>query len=262
MSIPGPLSELKRYLRFPVQDREARSRFALGCVVLAAGYLVPIIPGLIVYGYVLQILQRTTKGEAPSMPAWDDWTGLLGLGFRGAIVQLVFTFPALVAFLVGLVVYFGAIIPFSIASSSEVAVSDASILLVFAAMLLMFFSMAVGSVLLVLGIIPLPASMSHSAAQDRLSAAFHIREWWLIVMADKLGYFAAFVVVAGILGLAYWAFMILYSTVILLCLGFLVLVPTTFYAMLVGAALFGDAYRGGTETLRMRTADGPDAAGA
>jgi hypothetical protein len=92
---------------------------------------------------------------------------------------------------------------------------------------------------------------------DRLSAAFHIREWWPIVMADRLGYFAAFVVVSGILGLAYWAFMILYSTVILLCLGFLVIVPAAVYAMLVGAALFGEAYRGGTDTLRMRSEAAP-----
>jgi len=257
MSIPGPTSELKQYLRFPLQDRESRSRFALGCVVFAAGYLVPFVPGLIVYGYALQILRGTSNGEAPSMPAWDDWTGLLSLGFRGAVIQFVFTFPALVVFLVGIVIYFGAIIPYSIASSSEVGVSDASILLVFAAMLLMFLSMAVGSVLLVLGIIPLPASVSHFAAQDRMSAAFQIREWWPIVMADKLGYFVAFVVVSGLLGLAYWAFMILYSTVILLCLGFLVIVPTVFYTMLVGAALFGEAYRGGTETLRMRSEAAP-----
>jgi hypothetical protein len=262
MSIPGPTSELKQVLRFPLQDRESRSRFALGCVVFAAGYLVPLVPGLIVYGYALRILQRTTEGEPPSMPAWDDWTGLLSLGFRGAVVHFVFTFPALVVFLVGFVVYFGALIPFSIASSSEVAVSDSSILLAFASMLVLFLSMFFGSVLLVLGLLPLPASVSHFAARDRLSAAFHIREWWPIVMADKLGYFAAFVVVSGILALAYWAFMILYSTVILLCLGFLVIVPTAVYAMLVGAALFGEAYRGGTDTLRMRSEAAPEAASA
>jgi len=253
MSIPGPTSELKQYLRFPFQDRESRSRFALGCALMLAGYFFPVIPGLLVYGYALRILQRTAKGEAASMPAWDDWPGLLSLGFRGFIIQLAFTLPALAVFLVGLAVYFGAIIPFSIASSTEASVSDPAILLAFVAMLVLFLSMFVGSVLLALGIIPLPACVSHFAAQDRFSAAFRIGEWWTILWANKLGYFVAFVVVSGILGIAYWAFMILYSTIVLICLGFLVLVPAAVYALFVGAALFGEAYREGTETLRMRS---------
>ena len=202
MSIQGPTSELKHYLRFPLQDRESRSRFVLGCTLMLAGYFFPILPGLLVYGYVLQILQRTAKGEAPSMPAWDDWPGLLSLGFRGFMIQLVFTLPGLVVFLVGFVAYFGAIIPFSIASSTEASVSDPAILLVFVAMVVLFLSMFLGSILLMLGIIPLPACVSHVAAQDRFSAAFRIREWWRILSANKLGYFVAFVVTTGILGVA------------------------------------------------------------
>ena len=257
MNIYGPTSELKHYFRFPFQDRESRSRFVLGCVLMLAGYFFPVIPGLLVYGYALRILQRTATGEAPSMPAWDDWPALLSLGFRGFILQFAFTLPALAVFLVGLAAYFGALIPFSIASSTETSVSDPAILLAFVAMLVLFLSVFVGSVLLALGIIPLPACVSHFAAQDRFSAAFRIREWWRIFWANKLGYFVAFVVTSGILGIAYWAFMILYSTMVLLCLAFLVLVPTGVYAMLVGVALFGEAYRDGTETLRKRSEAAP-----
>jgi hypothetical protein len=109
--------------------------------------------------------------------------------------------------------------------------------------------------------VPVGAHVGHHPARlrlsrrawDRFSAAFRIGEWWRILWANKLGYFVAFVVTTGILGVAYWAFMILYSTMVLLCLAFLVLVPTGMYAMLVGAALFGDAYRDGTESLRKRT---------
>ncbi len=252
MNIYGATSELKQYFRFPFQDRESRSRFALGCALMFVGYFFPIIPGLLVYGYALRILQRTAKGEAPSMPAWDDWPSMLSLGFRGFIIQLVFTLPALVVFLLGLAAYFGAIIPFSIATSTEASVSDPAILLVFVAMLVLFLSMFIGSVLLALGLIPLPACVSHFAAEDKFSAAFRIREWWRILSANKLGYFIAFVVVIGLLGIAYMASMILYSTMVLLCLAFLVFVPAGVYAMLVGAALFGEAYRDGTETLRKR----------
>jgi hypothetical protein len=243
------MSELKQSFRFPFQDRESRSRFALGCALMLAGYIVPILPGLLVYGYALQVLRRSAQGEAPSMPAWEDWPGLLSLGFRGTLVQLTFTLPALAVFLVGFAAYFGALIPFSIASGTEARVSDPAILMGFAAMVILMVSIVLGSVLLVLGLLPLPAAVAHFAAQDRLAAAFRIREWWRILSANWLGYLVAFVVVSGIFGIAYWAFMILYSTLVLLCVGFLLIVPAGVYTLLVGAALFGEAYREGAESL-------------
>ena len=250
MAIQGSMSELKQYFRFPFQDRESRSRFALGCALMLAGYVFPVLPGLLVYGYALQILGRSAQGEAPSMPAWEDWPGLLSLGFRGTIVQLIFTLPAVAVFLVGFAAYFGALVPFSIASGTDANVSDPAIVAFFVAMLILILSIVLGSVLFVLGILPLPASTAHFAAQDRLAAAFRIREWWRILSANKLGYFVVFVVVSGIFGIAYWAFMILYSTLVLLCIGFLVIVPAGVYTLLVGAALFGEAYRDGAESLQ------------
>ncbi|MBM3120565.1 MAG: DUF4013 domain-containing protein [Chloroflexi bacterium] len=244
------LSELKQYFRFPFQGRESRSRFALGCALMLAGYIVPILPGLLVYGYALQILRRSAQGEGVAMPAWEDWPGLLSLGFRGTMVQLAFTLPAAAVYLVGFGTYFGALIPLSIASSADASVSDPAILGFLAAMLILMLSIVLGSVLLVLGILPLPASVAHFAAQDRLAAAFRIREWWRILSANWLGYFVAFVVVSGIFGLAYGAFMILYSTLVLLCVGFVVIVPAGVYTLLVGAALFGEAYREGAESLK------------
>jgi hypothetical protein len=58
-----------------------------------------------------------------------------------------------------------------------------------------------------------------------------------------------FVIVAGISAIAYYAFLVLYTTLILLCLAFLIVVPVGFYAMLVAASLFGEAYREGRQIL-------------
>ena len=41
------MSELKQYFRFPFQDRESRSRFALGCALMLAGMLSSQLPVLI-----------------------------------------------------------------------------------------------------------------------------------------------------------------------------------------------------------------------
>jgi hypothetical protein len=113
----------------------------------------------------------------------------------------------------------------------------------------MFLSMAVGSTLFLLGAAPLPAALAHFATQDRLGAAFSVREWWPILKANRMGYFISFVSVIGIFGLAYFAFFILYSTLVLLCLAIFILAPIGFYTSLVGASLFGEAYREGRDLL-------------
>ena len=77
-----------------------------------------------------------------------------------------------------------------------------------------------------------------------------MREWWPILSANRLGYFIAFVIVAGIFAIGYYAFFVLYSTLILLCLAFLVMPPLGFYMMLVAAALFGEIYREGNAALQ------------
>jgi hypothetical protein len=246
MSDPLSLSQLKTFFRFPFQDSSSKSRFAIGSLLVLAGFIVPILPGLIAYGYCLRILRRSAEGEPPTMPPWDDWSAYLSLGFRGAIVHLTFLGPALIVFVAGMALYVATFFMIPLADSPGANASDGAIaLVVLLAMASMFGSMAVGSVLLLLGTLPLPAAMSHFAVTDQLSAAFRFREWWGILWANRLGYFIAFVIVAGILGLAYFAFFIFYASVVFLCLGYLLTIPVAFYAMLVAAGIFGAAYREG-----------------
>ena len=249
MKSQSATAQLKPIFRFPFQDPEARNRFITGCALMVGGFIVPVIPALFAYGYALRILRSTADGESPSMPAWEDWTSLLSLGARGALVGFVFTLPSFAVFLFGLAVYFGSflLIPFI---SGEGSVSDPFFVLFLLGMGALFFSMALGSLLLLLGAIPLPASVAHFAVRDRLGAAFRVREWWPILSANRLGYFIAFVIVAGIFAIGYYAFFVLYSTLILLCLAFLVMPPLGFYTMLVAAALFGEIYREGNAALQ------------
>jgi hypothetical protein len=50
-------------------------------------------------------------------------------------------------------------------------------------------------------------------------------------------------VVAGLMAMLYLAIMLAYYTIILCCLIPFLLAPTSFYLLLVGAALFGQIYR-------------------
>ena len=81
------------------------------------------------------------------------------------------------------------------------------------------------------------------ADEDRLGAAFRVRQWWQILKADKLGYFIAWVIVAGPGAVLYTGSMLLYSTMILFVLVPFLVAPTGFYVALVGAVLFGGSYR-------------------
>ena len=253
MKRQATMTQLKPFFSFPFQDSQANSRFIAGCALLLSGFIVPIIPGLFVYGYALRIMQSTVEGEPPSMPSWDDWASLFNLGLRGAIVSFLFTLPATAAYLFGIAVYFGTFILIPLSSNFGSSSSDLLFFPFLFAMGAMFLSMAIGTVLLVLGTFPLPASIAHLIKNDQLSAAFRVREWWPILSTNRLGYIISFVIVAGILGIAYYAFFVLYSTIILLCLAFFILPLLGFYTMLVAAALFGETYREGSAALKKRT---------
>lgn len=250
MTSQSATAQLKPVFLFPFKDREATNRFIIGCALMVGGFILPLIPVLFAYGYTLRILRSTAEGKPPTMPQWEDWSSLLSLGVRGAAVGTVFMLPSFATFAFGLAIYFGTFLLLPLTAGAESSAGDPFFAVFLLGMGAMFLSLAVGSVLLLLGAIPLPASISHFAVHDRLGAAFRVREWWPILSANRLGYFIAFVVVAGIFALGYYAFFVLYSTLILLCLAFLVMPPIIFYSMLVGAALFGEIYREGRAALQ------------
>jgi hypothetical protein len=219
MNSQAGTSQLRPYFGFPFQDGESRNRFIAGSALTIASIVIPIIPALFVYGYDIKIMRATADGEPPTMPAWEDWSSLLSLGVRGAIVNFVFLLPALGAFALGLGTYFATflVFPISLAASGNANETGPFFTAFLLGLGLMFFSMMVGFILLLLGSIPLPAALTHFAAKDRLGAAFRVREWWPILKVNKLGFFICFVVAAGILGIGYYAFLILYSTLVLVC---------------------------------------------
>jgi len=246
------VDQLKPIFLFPFKDREATNRFIIGCALMLGGFVVPIIPALIAYGYALRILRSSAEGEPPSMPEWDDWGSLLSLGFRGGVVGFVLSLPSFVVFTIGMAAYFGTFLLIPLTSGSDSG-EGGFVVLFLLAMGVLFLSMALGFLLLLVAGVLLPGSVSHLVAQDKLGAAFRVQEWWSILWANRLGYFIGLVVVAGIFGISYWVFIVLYSTLILLCLAFLVIPPIGYYGMLVAAALFGEIYREGTEALQQAT---------
>ncbi len=252
MSEATTTTSLKTIFRFPFQSPKWQSHFIIGTALIWAGFLIPIVPGIFVYGYVLRVMRGALDGDDLVLPAWEEWGRLALDGLRGTVIHLVYILPAMIVYFGGMAFYFigNFSLPLLMSAANEGGDVAAGLpLLILGNMAVMFLSMFIGSVLGLLGIMPLPMATAHFVANDKLAAAFRVREWWSLLRVDKLGYFIGWVMVAGLMGVLYFTFMIAYYSIILCCFMPILMAPIGFYVSLVGAALFGQIYRESAATL-------------
>lgn len=249
MSESTTSASLRAVFKFPFQGPGWQGRFAVGSALVLAGWIVPIVPLVFVYGYVVQVMRRAIAGEALDLPVWDDWGRLGADGLRATVVGLVYILPGLIVYLGGIAVYLAATLALPLAESAG---GDASVLFAFVflgAMGILFVSLAAGCLLLVLGAIPAPVAVAHMVAKDRLAAGFRPGEWWRILRANWLGFFISWVIAAGLGAIVYLVLMVAYYSLVLCCLAPLLAAPASYYVTLVSAALFAQSYREGAEAL-------------
>src|SRR5512134_766990 len=90
------MNNLQETLLFPVRDAEARKQFLFTCLIVLAGYFIPLLPFLVVMGYSAKIMRQIIdEKKSPSMPAWQgsDWAEMLLEGLRLYGAQLVLMLP-------------------------------------------------------------------------------------------------------------------------------------------------------------------------
>ncbi|HRE28487.1 MAG TPA: DUF4013 domain-containing protein [Anaerolineales bacterium] len=238
------LTSVRRLLRFPFAGSGATNQFVLGAAILVVGAFVPILPGLFVAGYLLRVMRDAIEDEPLGMPAWTDWGELLVDGLKATLAAWIYLLPGLVAFMAGMIAYFVAV-PLSIGFGSRPGSGGdgAFVLLLFAGMGLMFLGMSIGSFLSLVASVPLPVALARLAAERRFGAAFQFGAIHRTIRADAWGYLAAWVLLFGVGGLAYVAYVAIYFTWILCFIAPFLLLPMYFYALLVAAAAFGCFYR-------------------
>ena len=250
------VESLKRVLVFPFRQDGWQGRFFIGSALILAGFFIPLLPALFAAGYVLLILRQVIEGHEPSLPEWQDWGRLLGDGFKAWLVSFVYLLPATLAFVIGFVAYFTATFGAIGASESGGAgASDAGLLAMLIGLAVLFAATTLGTLLMFAGWVPLPMALGNLAVRPRFGSAFYLREIARCIGADPAGYFAAWVVVSGLAALVYWAAMMAYYTLVLICLLPVLTAPLFFYVLLVGAALFGQHYR--EVAARLETAPPP-----
>jgi hypothetical protein len=263
MQQPTVTTTLKRYLTFPFQGAGWTGRLVTGSALVLASYFVPFVPMLFAYGYTLRIMQQTMRTRELSLPAWTDW-GKLGVdGVRVTVIGVAYALPGLVVLLGGWSLQVAIVFLWpTMAAAFPNRDSATSLLLglagITSGIAVVTLSTLLGLVLIIAGMMVLPAATAHFVARDQVAAAFRVREWWPLLRKNKTGYLSAWVIALGLAGAIGIALNLGYYTIVLCCLTPFISAPLYFYVMVVSAALFGETYRDSTDLVyspRLPTAE-------
>jgi len=240
-------TQLRQVFRYPFQSPDWQSRYWIGVGLIFLGFIIPLIPLLFVGGYFMRVLRGRIRDEELALPAWDDWGNLALDGLRQVLVMAVFMLPGFLVLFGGQVLYFISFFAAAFSASSGDPSNPAPILAMFGSMGIMFLSLALGTLLMFLGVIPLPMALAHCAAKESLGAAFRFGEWWRLLRANAWDYFIAWVVIAGLAMVLFTALTLAYYTLVLICLVPFLMALIGFYLLLIYGSLFGQVYRDSQE---------------
>ena len=242
MAKTAALAPLREFFRFPVSGEDWQSRFLIGSGLILASLFIPLIPGIFVYGYALQIMRRIIDGKSAALPEWKEWGILFVDGLRVLFIGIAFLLPAFIVACGATGLYFAGFIPLlGLAEGDTYAQSVLTFyLLTFGIMFLGFF---VSMILMVVGLFPLPFATALVATQNSAFAAFRFGEWWPGLRKGAVDYLIAWLLIIGLGAVIYVGFAIGYYSIILCCLLPFFLAPASFYTIAVWAAIFGETYR-------------------
>jgi hypothetical protein len=235
--------DFTQFLLFPVKDSEARKNFLIGCAVALAGFIVPIIPYLFIFGYAAGIARQIFNNEPPRMTKWDNWGTLFQDGAKIFGVRMVYSLPFLILFLPMMIAAIAMPIAMESVNSSEVDIVIAIFGLVIFALLCLIVLLSLPLALII------PAAEMHVVDKNEFAAGFRFREWWGILRANLGGFIAAFAIFYAISMVLGIVMQILIATVILSCLLPIFIPALTMYSTLMMYAMISQAYKVGRDKL-------------
>jgi hypothetical protein len=242
----------QRLLQFPFKAPDGTRKLVIGALLGLAGFVVPVIPNLLVLGYQKRLERHAIQTGELLLPEWDDWSALLLDGVKVFGATLVYLLPGILALILG----FGGMLagPIAAALMEEGGLPDGLASLPAALGPLGGLALfGVGFLLILVASLFLQVALAHLIATDEFAAAFRFREWLPILRANLQGFVLAHVLLFLVSFVVSFAWQILAATVVLCCLLPLVGGAYAMYLGVVGGAAFGLAYREG----QARLAAGP-----
>lgn len=234
---------------FPFRDKEAWSQFLIASAVALAGFIIPILPLVLLTGYTMKIMRQVIdEKRAPSMPAWQgsDWSEMLLDGLRLYGAQLVLMLPLFLVLGFGIAALLGGSIGFaSLAEEGNRVLAPVGGLLFFAGM---------GSIM-IFALLSIPygivtaAAQAHVASKRSFTAAFEFQQWWPIFRSGLGQFVIAYVTILIASFVFSFVLQIAMMTIVLICIVPLIMIPFTAYIMIVTNTLYAQAYAAGREAL-------------
>lgn len=241
----------EKAISYPTSGEKAVGALVVGTLLSLLSIL--ILPGLVVFGYLVRVLRQTGTDESATVPAYDEWGTLLVDGLKATAIGVVYL---MLPVLLGLIVLFAVFFSFTTVTVVEsgavtadgVVVDDGvtvepeasaggidalgAVGLVIALLLVVLSAIWALAALYVL-----PAGLAHFAATGRLTSAFAVRRFWDVLTSGTY-------LVAWLLALAVSiaAGFVVGLVSVVPVLGVVLGVAITYYATVVGFRLYGEGY--------------------
>ena len=243
------MNNIQEILLFPVRDAEARKQFLFACLIVLVGFIIPILPTLVLTGYSVKIMRQVMEERKnPSMPDMgsSDWSEMLIDGLRLWGTQIVMALPLLLVMGCALVSIMGGGIWMAIASEENV---DA-----LAAVGILFFFLGFG-IMMLFSVLSLPygviitAAGPHVVTKRSFAAAFQFKDWWEVFRNGLAQFLLSYVILMVLSFVFVFVMQFAMLTIVLICLVPFILVPFTAYFTLVTNTLYAQAYLAGKDAL-------------
>jgi len=238
-------------LLFPVRDAEARKQFLIACLVTLAGFIIPIVPSIILLGYGVRIMRQViTERKSPAMPEWQgsNWSEMLMDGLQVFGVQIVLMLPLFIIMGCGFIFMIGGSISFPLLADNR----DSP----FVAFGLIFFFIGIGLMMLFTllsfpyGII-ISAAVPHAVANNSFAAGFNFKEWFPIFRKGLGSFILSYVLVMVTSLVLMFVIQFALITLILMCIVPFLMIPYSTYVTLIANTVYSQAYVAGRDALQM-----------
>jgi hypothetical protein len=233
---------LNEILAFPLKE-ENRKHLYIGIALSLLGFIIPVIPFIVIFGYGAQIAKQILNDETPHLIAWDDWGKLFQDGLKVFVARFIVNIPILILVIPIMLVSF--IFPFVLDGANSIDVEK---------ILPIYFLVIFGGICFLIPIslilaVVTPAAEMKVIETDEFSALFRFKEWWQVFRANLSGFVAAFGIYYLLTFVLSFAIQILMVTVILSCLLIVLLPAITFYVTIIMYVTSAIAYKDGKAKL-------------
>ncbi|MBN2258621.1 MAG: DUF4013 domain-containing protein [Anaerolineaceae bacterium] len=241
--------DLKQALKFPFSDEHWVQKF-LVCILLGiASFMIPFIPLVFLSGYYYRISRRIIAGDGvTALPDWDEWGKLFVDGIKYLGIVLVYLIPFILSILfMCLVMSLPMLSALNPSDNWNGYGADPQMMRTMLSMLALYPMIGLMLLISLVTGLFLPPALMHMVGQDTFGAGFHFSAWWKVFRSNLGGFLLSYLILFTMVTLLYIGYYILVLTVILCFLTPLFLVVTSVYTGLVASDMYAQSYRLGAD---------------